>query len=113
MNEAINTLLQASPPLLLALAINLLLYALKRMPWYPNEYLPITAVVVGAAVYPWIADATNVVANVRSPLAYSVVLGAAIGGLSVAMHQQVRQFLGLGTGNTQFTTKPEEPPKQP
>jgi hypothetical protein len=107
MNETINTLLEASPPLILALAINLLLYALKRTPWPPDWALPMIAMAVGALVYPFIADIAKQVPTVKSPLVYNIVLGSAIGGMSVALNQQFRQILGLKTSNTEFITKPK------
>lgn len=112
MNEAINTLLQASPPLALVLAINLLLYGLKRAPWPPNWSLPMIAMLVGAVAYPFIADIAKPTLTVKSPLAYNVVLGFALGGLSVAFNQQFRQILGLKTGDTVLVRKPKQPTKK-
>lgn len=109
MNEAINTLFEASPPLALALAINFLLYSLKKTKQFRDEMLPITAVIFGALVYPWIADIAKVVPVVKSPLVYNMVFGSGIGGLSVAMHQQVKQWLGLRTSDTEINSKPKDP----
>jgi hypothetical protein len=112
MNEAINTLLQASPPLALALAINLLVFFLKKAKRFPDDYLPVAAMFIGAMAYPWIADVTNAVPSVKSPFLYNTVIGAAIGGLSVAFNQQFRQLFGLKTGQTVFLDKPQKPAKK-
>lgn len=100
MNE-LTELLQASPPIALALALNVLGVALKKSP-LPNWVIPTVLPVIGAFAYPFIAETGKVGFTVRNPDVLLGVYGFVIGSASVGLNQIFRQFLG------RLTEGPEE-----
>ena len=96
--EWLDAILQCSPPLALALAINLALFASKRIPM-PGWVRPILAMGIGAIAYPFLADISKLNYNVRSPALYLTLIGTSIGGLSVCFNQVVRQWIKSKTGS--------------
>jgi hypothetical protein len=97
-----------SPPVLLALVLNGIGLFLKRSPI--NDWLiPFILIALGAIIYPFIADVAEVAEGTRNATAYRVVVGAAIGVVSVGAHATIKQFLGRknGTGQTDYIRKPE------
>lgn len=92
----LESILDLSPPFLLALAINFLLLFGKRAPFVPDWTLPLLAMAAGGLVYPLISDAAKVSYQCRHPDAFNAVMGVAIGGMAVAFHQTFRQIIGLG-----------------
>ena len=90
MNE-LSQLSELSPPILLALALNLLGSFLKKSP-IQDWLIPFVLIGVGAAVYPVIAEVGKVSFAVASPTAFNAVIGAVIGGASVGINQAFRQF---------------------
>lgn len=92
MNE-FTDLLQSSPPVALALALNVVGLALKKAP-VPNWIIPLVLPVLGALLYPFIAEAGKVNFECRNPDVLLGVHGAMIGAGSVGINQMLRQFLG-------------------
>lgn len=107
MNE-LTELLQASPPIALAIALNFLGLGLKKSP-LADWLIPLLLPAIGAAVYPFIADAGKINFECKNPMALMAVYGFAIGAGSVGLHQALRQFTGRrnGSGNTEFLKKQE------
>lgn len=105
MNE-LTELLQASPPVALAIALNFLGLGLKKSP-VANWLIPLLLPAVGAAVYPFIADAGKINFECRNPMALMAVYGFAIGSASVGLNQMLRQFLGRknSSGDTEFFSR--------
>lgn len=79
--------------MLLLIALNVVGFALKQVPNFPNWSIPLALVALGAIVYPLIAEAADVSYNVPYPVALNVVFGFCIGGGAVAMHQLARGVL--------------------
>lgn len=92
MNE-ITDLLQSSPPVALALVLNVVGLALKKTP-LPNWIIPVALPVLGALLYPYIAETGKVNFECRNPEILLGVYGALIGSGSVGLNQMLRQFLG-------------------
>ena len=89
--EFIEIILQSSPPVLLAISINLVIFFLKKSP-VADWTLPFIAMALGAILYPLIAEVRELPHNVKSPVIHSAVIGLAIGGFSVAINQGWRQW---------------------
>lgn len=105
MNE-LTELLQSSPPIALALALNAVGLALKRSPiacWLIPFILPI----LGAAAYPFIAEPGKVNFECRNPDLLLAIYGFVIGSGSVGINQMLRQFLDRRNedGDTKFLKK--------
>lgn len=98
--------IQASPPIALAVALNFLGLGLKKSP-IADWLIPLLLPAVGAAVYPFIAEAGRINFECKNPMALMAVYGFAIGAGSVGLHQALRQFIGRknGSGNTEFLKK--------
>lgn len=92
MNELMNYL-QASPPLALALALNVVAEALKRTP-LPNWWIPILLPAIGAIAYPYIAEVGKLSYEVAKPNVLLALYGVLIGSGAVGFNQAVRQFVG-------------------
>jgi prepilin signal peptidase PulO-like enzyme (type II secretory pathway) len=113
MNE-LTTLLQSSPPIALAIGLNLLGLALKTSP-IKNWLIPILLPVMGAAVYPFISEQGAINFQVKNPDALQAVYGFVIGAGSVGLNQMLRQFTGRKdeNGDTQFIKKTETTKEEP
>lgn len=97
-----DKLLNASPPVLVVLAINALLIPLKHVPKFPIWLLPFVAMAAGILIYPLVAGWSS----------RNIVLGFLFGAASVGLHQQLKQFFyrkeeytRQRTGNTEFIKK--------
>jgi hypothetical protein len=77
------------PAALLLAALNVLGFALKSSAM-PNRFIPAMLLVVGGAVYPYVADYTTLTSN--NPTVLAVLYGICIGGAAVGVHQAVRGF---------------------
>ena len=84
---------QLSPPIALALALNLLGLGLKRSP-APSWLIPMILPLLGGAAYPFIAETGKVSFECRNPDVLLVIYGVVIGAGSVGLNQAVKQFLG-------------------
>lgn len=88
----LSQLSELSPPILLALALNLLGAFLKKSP-IQDWLIPFVLIVAGAIVYPTIAEVGKVSFDVSNPVMFNAVIGAVIGGASVGINQAFRQFI--------------------
>lgn len=106
MNE-IMEIVQSSPPIALAIALNLLGLALKKSP-IQNWIIPLALPVAGAIAYPFIAESGKINFECKNPDMLLAVYGFVIGSGSVGLNQMLRQFLDRknGSGNTEFLKKP-------
>lgn len=91
--EQLTDLIQSSPPVALALALNVVGIGLKRTA-IPNWIIPLALPVIGAVVYPMIAEPGKVNFECRNPAVLLGVYGFVIGSGSVGLNQMLRQFLG-------------------
>lgn len=83
METQIENLVNMSSPVLLALVINLMVFALKKWKAFPDAQLPLAAMLLGAIGY----------AGLEGVNPRNLILGMAIGGLAVAFNQQLRQWV--------------------
>lgn len=98
---------QLSPPIALALALNLLGMALKRSPM-PSWGIPTVLPLLGGVAYPFIAETGKVSFECRNPDVLLAIYGVVIGAGAVGLNQAVRQFLGRnGNGQGKETKEPE------
>jgi hypothetical protein len=91
-----------SPPLLLAVVLNGVGIFLKRSP-LKDWMIPFILITLGAVIYPFIADVTEIHKGTRNAVAYRVVVGSAIGVISVGVHSTLKQFIGRKNGSSQTT----------
>ena len=104
--ELIKDLLQVSPPIALALALNLVGMAMKKSP-LANWLIPWTLIALGAIVFPWISDYSKINFQCRNPMVLNSIYGATIGGLAVGLHEGITTFLDARkkTGGTDFVKR--------
>lgn len=104
--EDIFDILQASPPVALAVGLNVLGYILKKSP-VANWMIPIILSLLGALVFPYISDVGKINFQCRQPMVLLGVYGFCIGAGSVGLNQMARQFLGRknDAGDTSFFSK--------
>ena len=95
-----------SPCALLAMLLMGLGVVLKRSP-VEDWLIPFILIGLGALLYPFIADVTEIARGVKHPGIYRVVVGATIGTVSVGTHGTFRQFLRRkgDDGTTKFYRK--------
>lgn len=107
MNE-LTELLQSSPPIALALALNAIGLALKKSP-LQSWLIPLLLPTIGAVAYPFIAEVGKVNFECRNPDLLLAIYGFVIGSGSVGLNQMLRQFLDRRNedGETKFLKKDE------
>lgn len=113
MNELIDQILTLSPPVALALAINIFVLFVRKIPGVPAWCLPFIALIVGGFAYPQIADVSKVSFNVKNPALFNVIIGVCIGGMSVCFNQMFKQFVERFGGKTGDTAQWPKPVTQP
>lgn len=98
-----DQIFELSPPILLAVVLNLIGLFLKKSP-LADWVIPLVLILLGAVVYPFIAEVGKVSYAVSSPTIFNGVMGAAIGGFSVGANQVFRQWKSgrSQSGETQF-----------
>jgi len=90
---AINDITSLGAPILLALVCNVFAAGLKASTGGAvNRWLPVIVMAFAGIAYPLIASASELNVNCVSPVAYKVLVGICIGGLSVGLHQIKKQF---------------------
>jgi hypothetical protein len=76
-------LLELSPPILLALALNLVGYALRQSP-VPNWLIPFLLMLIGAGTAPFLFTGPGTMAQ-------RILQGLVLGGFAVGLNQAWRQ----------------------
>jgi hypothetical protein len=107
--EEFKNIIQLSPPLALALALNVVGMAIKqtKLPdWTIVWVLP----ALGALIYPWIAVNTPTLELVRHPVVLNGIYGALIGAGSIGLNQLLRQTLATFTKKNNNGTPGSQPP---
>lgn len=111
MDDIINSLFTASPPVLLMLVLNGIGIALKRTPKMPNWAIPWALIILGGIAYPFVGEWSATVKSARFPTGLMVIYGVGIGLAAVGFYEGLlRKFLPA-----KETTAPDapEPPKAP
>lgn len=108
--ETMNELLQLSPPIALALLLNLVGIALKKSP-IANWLIPPALILLGASVFPFISDYSKLSFECRNPMMLNAIYGGTIGGLAVGLHSTISGFLTSknSLGGTKFLEKKNAP----
>ena len=88
MNDALDFILDAKPPMLLAIGLTVLALGIKKSP-LPDWLIPILMLVAGAVAYPFIAETGKVSFQVRSPALFNALIGLCIGGASQALQDKI------------------------
>lgn len=106
----VNQLLDLSPPVAFLLALNSLLFVLRKTPQVPNWSLQWVALLVGTLLYPQLTDPAKVSFAVASPVVAQHVTGFLIGFAAIGTNKwfrdRLKQFGFSSNGDTTFTTKP-------
>lgn len=79
----LDQILSASSPALCGFLVMVVVWAVKRVPKFPSEYLPLLSIGIGAVGYPTI---------VGEWVGKDIVMGAVIGGFAVGAHQVFKQL---------------------
>lgn len=90
--NVVNEILEMSPPVALAVGLVLLGWCLKRSP-FPSWAIPLGLCVVGAVIFPFIADAGKVSFQVRNPVVFHGLIGGIIGLASTGLHAQFQHII--------------------
>jgi len=85
-------ILEMAPPVAMALCLNIVGMALKKSP-VANWLIPWILIALGAVVFPFVSDYSKINFQCKNPMVLNAIYGAAIGGLSVGLHQGVKGFL--------------------
>lgn len=94
-----NEIYQIGAPFALAAVLNIVGFALKKSP-SPDWLIPIIIMMLGGVAFPFIADYSKITYECKNPQVLMAIFGVGIGGVSVGLHQGMKQFLGRnGNGN--------------
>jgi hypothetical protein len=107
--ELLTKATELSPPVLLAVVLNALGFALKKSPM-PDWVIPLFLPTLGAAAFPFIAEVGKVSYQVQNPIVFNCIIGAALGFGAVGINQAFRQFLDRKTDTKDDADKPPAPP---
>ena len=88
----LSDIIDLSPPVALALMLNLVGMAMKRSP-IADWVIPWVMMGLGSLVYGMVASTADIGYDVRYPQLLNFIHGACIGGASVGLHQTVKQFI--------------------
>ena len=90
----LTEILKMSPPLVFVVVLNGLGMILSKATWCKGDYIPIVMLVLGAGVWPFLADTGNVAFTAKNPTLLNSVYGAALGLGAVGAHQLVTRLMG-------------------
>ena len=92
--EQLTEILKMSPPVVFVVVLNGIGLILSNAKWFKSDYIPLTMLVLGAGVWPFLAETGNVAFTARHPMLLNGVYGAALGLGAVGAHQLVSKLLG-------------------
>lgn len=98
----IDDIAKLSPPVLLAMFLNVIGLMFSKTPIFDNKYIPLTLTALGAILYPFIGTPE---ATINHPQVKLAILGALIGAASVGLNQVLRQLKTSPTDNSNNTPK--------
>lgn len=87
-----NQIYQIGAPVALAAVLNLIGFAIKKSP-IPNWAIPLIIMAIGGAAFPQIADYSKITYECKNPQILMALFGVGIGGVSVGLHQGLKQFI--------------------
>lgn len=90
--DTFNELMQLSPPVILAVALNFVGLALKKSP-VADWLIPWLLILIGGAVFPFIAETGKINYECKNPFILHAIFGMAIGGLAIGLNQGIKQLL--------------------
>lgn len=111
-NDAFNTLLSASPELLTALICIIFGYMLRMVSAFPNKFIPLSCLVVGAVAYSLIKSTADLNPSIHNPAAARAIFGMIIGFAAWIFHKAalkpaearfpwLKNFLDMGADQVQ------------
>lgn len=110
--DLVNQIVTMSPELLVIVAILIVGFVLKLVKSFPNEYIPAVGSLMGASLYPFVADVAKVDYQVRLPWLRQILIGLALWLVAWVLHEKVlkrfNKYLpkGFSAGDTEFAEKP-------
>lgn len=116
-SELLQNKLNGAPADLLVLIVCWVVgYLLRWIKRFPNDGIPIVVILMGAVVYPLIADDNNEI-TLRVWLVRNVAIGFGLGFGAWLTHTFILKWienkLGLFVGDKTIVTPPVTPPAQP
>lgn len=97
MTMDIQSLLDASPAVVLVFVLNFIGYAVKKIPALPDWIIPFLLPAIGAVSYVFVGELSAKIAAAKYPTAILALYGAGIGCAAVGLNQALRQWTGRGT----------------
>jgi hypothetical protein len=83
---------ELAPPLVLSFVLNGFGYFLKQTPYSKDWAIPFILMILGAIIYPFVAELDKMQFNVKSITVFNALIGAGIGALAVGLNQAFKQF---------------------
>ena len=88
----LNDLLKASPPLVLLFVLTLLGKLISATDWINVKHIPVYLCSLGAIIYPFVADRSQVSYNIPYPWVMNLILGAGMGGIAGLLFNSINFF---------------------
>ena len=102
----IKQILEVSPPVGLAIFLNVIGYLMKKSP-IPSWTIPWTLILIGGAIFPFIIEDGTIVWNSRYPEVYTFMVGGMIGFASVGVYEVWSKLLGRKQETDPARTMPD------
>lgn len=90
--EQAERIIQLSPPALVTIALIGIGWVIRQSA-IANQFIPLILLVLGAVIYPMVAEVGKVSYHVTYPLALNALIGACLGLGAVGANQLYRQLL--------------------
>lgn len=90
-NEAIKTVMKMSPPMLLIVGINVIIFVVER--FITERFITAIAVGLGAFLTPLLIPNGVIDYDVPSPMTARIIFGMIFGFLAVAVHDKFKRLL--------------------
>ena len=105
--QFLNNLYGAPAGVLVILICIIAGYALKKVKSFPNDAIPIVVILIGAAIYPLIADDRNDI-TLRVWIVRNLGIGLILGFAAWVIHNKVIKLITdkFGTDDTTTLVKP-------
>jgi hypothetical protein len=94
MNDILTGIVNVAPPLALFAVLYAAGMILKAVPHIPNWIIPCVLPVLGAVIYPYVGEYSEVVKAARVPWAMMALYGFGIGWATTGANQALSQFKG-------------------
>jgi hypothetical protein len=119
LTDLLNQIQKAPVSLLVIVALNLIGLVLKLVPRFPNGWIPLCLLILGAGAMVGVGDVSSVGPGVRFPEITLAIIGIIYGFVAWLLHatllKRLEKFVpaGLIELPSELTGPPAEPPPKP